>query len=419
MSGPDNNSLVPVSGASVGDLRLDRLLRTPPRDTGGVIEHQGPVPAVLAHRRLSSAQAQLQNRLCARHVPISFRVGGGGMLQARISPPHTLPQGIGWLAVTIDGHPARIGISWGAARRLVGLSLETAETADGALLLEDALSDWLDEIEAATGLALRFETLQRTVDAIDDALNMTLDIAVTPRPPNPARRLRLAVELSPHAVDALAPAFDRWQQPFAQPLPLYLRVQAEIDGLSLSLEDLASLRPGDALVTEADPDVARLVVESQFQAPASRVQGANGASAHEWTLEAGFVPRWQGIRNPQISRPTEVPMNDQPETPETPADEASARPHHDAVEPATEDIQPAAPPETMDALTVRLSFRLGETLMTLADLRSAGPGTIITLDRADGALVEILANGQLIGTGEVIAVSGQRAVEIRTLFGEG
>ena len=75
--------------------------------------------------------------------------------------------------------------------------------------------------------------------------------------------------------------------------------------------------------------------------------------------------------------------------------------------------------ESLDALELRLSFRLGETLMSLAELRRAGPGTIITLDRPDGALVDILANGQLIGTGEVISVAGQRAIEIRSLFGDG
>ena len=91
-------------------------------------------------------------------------------------------------------------------------------------------------------------------------------------------------------------------------------------------------------------------------------------------------------------------------------------------------LPPAASPERsgsepvlagLDALEMRLSFRLGETLVTLAELKSLAPGAVVTLDRPDGALVDILANGRKIGTGEVIAVAGQRAVEIRSLFADG
>lgn len=68
---------------------------------------------------------------------------------------------------------------------------------------------------------------------------------------------------------------------------------------------------------------------------------------------------------------------------------------------------------------MRLSFRIGEALMPLADLRTAGPGTIITLDRPEGALIDIVVNGQVIGQGEIITVAGQKACEIRRIFGEG
>ncbi|MFD2440650.1 FliM/FliN family flagellar motor switch protein [Paracoccus kondratievae] len=72
----------------------------------------------------------------------------------------------------------------------------------------------------------------------------------------------------------------------------------------------------------------------------------------------------------------------------------------------------------LDDLELSLSVRFGETLVTLQDLRNAGPGTIFTLDRPDGTLVEMMVNGKVIGTGDLISVAGQRAVEIRSLFRE-
>ena len=101
---------------------------------------------------------------------------------------------------------------------------------------------------------------------------------------------------------------------------------------------------------------------------------------------------------------------------------------------AQEGIEPGAPgplpapapagaeaprPASLDALELRLSVRLGEALVPLAELRQAGPGTVIVLDRPDGALVDLVVNGQVVGTGQIISVAGQRACEIRSLFGDG
>ena len=37
----------------------------------------------------------------------------------------------------------------------------------------------------------------------------------------------------------------------------------------------------------------------------------------------------------------------------------------------------------------------------------------------DGAPVDIVVNGQVVGTGQIVTVAGQKACEIRTLFGDG
>ena len=48
-----------------------------------------------------------------------------------------------------------------------------------------------------------------------------------------------------------------------------------------------------------------------------------------------------------------------------------------------------------------------------------GVGTVIALDRPDGAPVDLVLNGQVIGTGQVTTIAGQKACEIITLFGDG
>ncbi|AGT08877.1 FliM/FliN family flagellar motor switch protein [Paracoccus aminophilus] len=376
---------------------------------------RGPV----ARRTLSAELAFVQNELCPRRAPVALRAGGFA-LQAALSPPSEMPgiEGRGgvWLALTIDGHPARIGLNWGQIRRLTGLPLESADPAEAALLMEEALTGVLDDLEHQTGLALRFTTLAQAPEA-EPLLALQLRAEVS-GPATPLR-LNLPLLLSAGAGRALAEALRPQQRAHAQPLGLMLRVAVEVETMRLSLAELRGLRPGDALVLPDLPLAARLVVENQQTAPVQPV--GEGPFPPIWALTAGLTPRAARLapdapayrapamgstaRHLQDNSVTDHP-SDTPATPEN-----TQRPEPQA--PAT-----VSESESLDALEMRLSFRLGETLMTLAELRRAGPGTIVTLDRPDGALVEILANGQLIGTGEVIAVAGQRAVEIRSLFGE-
>ncbi|MDB6453124.1 FliM/FliN family flagellar motor switch protein [Falsirhodobacter sp. 20TX0035] len=72
-----------------------------------------------------------------------------------------------------------------------------------------------------------------------------------------------------------------------------------------------------------------------------------------------------------------------------------------------------------DALNIRLTFHVGDAMVTLADLRKMGPGTLVTLDRPKATTVDILVNDRRIGTGEVVTVDGKTGIEIRTLFQNG
>ncbi|MFI0397153.1 FliM/FliN family flagellar motor switch protein [Paracoccus sp. p1-h21] len=388
---------------------------------------------------LNHQQAALRNALCRRRAPVPL-AQGAGRLQFMIGPPRPAPADALWLSLRLDGTPAALALPPMLARRLYGQPLEAASPHDGALLLEDALSGWLDAAEALTGLSLAFDRLSPHLPLIRDAVAVTLAAESPAQAAKTApARAALALMVSAPAAQALARALRRWDQPRPAPA-LMLRVAIESDSARLSLADLHSLRPGDALVLEPDPapGATRLVVENRLSAPVLR----DGPGS--WRLQSAPLPRPpqqaspcpppEDIMTADTPNPdAATPDSQTPHIPDTavksgpvappvtpaaahPAAGDSAAPPAGVGQPTT---PPAAAPRHLDALEMRLSFRLGEALMSVADLRAAGPGTLITLDRPDGALVDIVVNGQVIGQGEVVTIAGQKACEIRRIFGEG
>lgn len=104
------------------------------------------------------------------------------------------------------------------------------------------------------------------------------------------------------------------------------------------------------------------------------------------------------------------------------AEEAKAA----AAAPASPAATPAATPGGLDPeqlanlehlLDVRLpiTIRLGSTRMPLEELLALTPGSILELDRREDEPLELLANGQVVGRGEVVVVDerfGLRITEI-------
>lgn len=75
----------------------------------------------------------------------------------------------------------------------------------------------------------------------------------------------------------------------------------------------------------------------------------------------------------------------------------------------------AARPRTMDLLRdvqMDVTVELGRTSMTVQDLLSLTPGSVVELDRAAGSPADILVNGQLIARGEVVVVDEDYAIRI-------
>ncbi|MCU9952208.1 type III secretion system cytoplasmic ring protein SctQ [Burkholderia sp. BKH01] len=95
-------------------------------------------------------------------------------------------------------------------------------------------------------------------------------------------------------------------------------------------------------------------------------------------------------------------------------DETHDGPHDES---ATGNARPAAPPLAfdLDALPVTLEFVLQDDHVTVAQLARCHPGLVLPLRGTPGE-VTILANGQPFGSGELIQVGEQLAVEVKALW---
>ncbi|GAB7049778.1 flagellar motor switch protein FliN [Catenuloplanes indicus] len=73
--------------------------------------------------------------------------------------------------------------------------------------------------------------------------------------------------------------------------------------------------------------------------------------------------------------------------------------------------------EMLHDVEMEVSAELGRTRMSVRDLLSVTPGTIVELDRAAGSPADLLVNGRLIARGEVVVIDenfGIRITEIMT-----
>ena len=64
-----------------------------------------------------------------------------------------------------------------------------------------------------------------------------------------------------------------------------------------------------------------------------------------------------------------------------------------------------------------VTVELGRTRMTVRNILGLLPGSVIELDRAAGAPVDLLVNGTLIGRGEVVVIDEEFGVRISEIIG--
>ncbi len=71
-----------------------------------------------------------------------------------------------------------------------------------------------------------------------------------------------------------------------------------------------------------------------------------------------------------------------------------------------------------EELSVPIAFSLGHGMVSIANLRSLGPGYVFSLESEPGAEVEIVAGGKEIGRGEIVQIADRLGVRIVKLEGD-
>jgi flagellar motor switch protein FliN/FliY len=77
----------------------------------------------------------------------------------------------------------------------------------------------------------------------------------------------------------------------------------------------------------------------------------------------------------------------------------------------------AHPLRLLHDVEMDVTVELGRTRMTVRNVLGLVPGSVVELDRAAGAPVDLLVNGTLIGRGEVVVIDEEFGVRISELIG--
>ncbi|MBU9487641.1 type III secretion system cytoplasmic ring protein SctQ [Burkholderia multivorans] len=118
------------------------------------------------------------------------------------------------------------------------------------------------------------------------------------------------------------------------------------------------------------------------------------------------APAWEITGRPAGNRLTVQRIREMPLEP----------PRTDSASAAAPDAPPADAPRSLDGLAVDLRFELPPTSMPLGELGTLQPGAVIELSHGiNQSVIHLVANGMLIGTGQLIAVGQKLGVRVVTL----
>jgi flagellar motor switch protein FliN len=80
-------------------------------------------------------------------------------------------------------------------------------------------------------------------------------------------------------------------------------------------------------------------------------------------------------------------------------------------------LVPSGPIELLGDVEMGVTVELGRTRMLVRDILDLSPGSVIELDRAAGAPIDVLVNGTLIARGEVVVIDEEFGIRITEVIG--
>ncbi len=268
-----------------------------------------------------------------------------------------------WLipATSLDGLSASLGVR-GSLASLTALQRN--------ILLEETLTPWLEELEKRIGEPLRLVPPDEAPD-YPIKLPWTIDSGDFPLPAE--------LHLSAAASLKIGRAFDTKTSCLnALTGTLVQSVQLRAGTQHLNIDELKSLRPGDIVMCEQSyADESFAVLGNHLIAPLRRG-------------EAGlvFTSGWQPLKTSW-----EFSVMSKQETP------------------SSEELEPLAD------LPIQLVFEIGRAEFPLKEIARMGEGTVLHASPSLSSPVSILANGRLVGKGELIRIGeglGVRVVRLST-----
>lgn len=341
---------------------------------------------------LAPQQAKIENALSGQFAPFTLILGKARFL-AELASTFTPAEQEVWLIFTLDGADSAVQIGNTVLAQCLGQSVEYAKPSDVALLLEDALADWLDVAEASDVPTTRFQTIAQTRPSLP--IGRTLKL----RGQSASGRyidssFPLALSLS--AAERLATKLSKHRESRTLPRNLFVEGLIGLNGPSVSEVALKELRPGDGLCVPycASEVPSFFLTMGQYAAPLlADERGYRLASSLRLSKRGGFL----------VEPLIETNMNsDVPER-----SDASTTP--------TEVSESSETIPDVNALPIQLSFKIGETSLSIGEIKTLGTGSLITVPGGPDATLEILANGSKIGIGELVAIGEKRAVRVISL----
>lgn len=319
--------------------------------------------------RHRSDEIEANNRIFCRRAPVPIDGIGASFAACPIdmAPPVVAAVDI---EIEIDGRLAWLQVERGLVDRLVEATFPESAAA--------ALDDELNALLLETAMA---GTLTRTEQMVGRRIALRR-VGSVRRPPT-ARPLGFRIErqgadgatgaalwLEPDSLRLIASLLE--QAPLAPAVvdDLQLAVSCRLGSTRLAAAELRRLRPADLVVLERHAlgeETVEMVVGGRLAFPARITQSRAVVSG--------------GARRP---------MADDTDRGDTAAD--------------------------MDSVPVTLVFELGRTQLALGELRSLAAGYSFDLGKDLRAPVDILANGQKIGSGELIQIDERIGVRVNRLF---
>ncbi len=143
-----------------------------------------------------------------------------------------------------------------------------------------------------------------------------------------------------------------------------------------------------------------------------------------YSIMGGEVPSQEGVQE-------EVPLAPEGEVPSPLDQEGKEVPLSSRAEPVAgggyqeEEMVPQSFMEAMEGdenidlirdIPVKITSIMGNARIKLKDLVELGQGSVVELDRVEGEPVDILANGKLVGRGEVVVVDEHFGIRVTEIF---